>query len=72
MLILLQQKSFLVEVEVHRYNLTLKCNYYQTCLEWGWGGEAQEMHVSNVHKHVEMVMMVLGNLCVTAEGQKMK
>lgn len=37
----------------------------------GWGVKAQEMHVSNVHKHVKIVRILLGNLYVT-EGRKVQ
>lgn len=61
----------MTEVEVHRYKLLLKYNYYHTFLEWWWGVKAQETPVGKVHKHVKMVMIMLGNLYVTT-GQKMK
>lgn len=32
--------------------------------------KVQEIHVSNDHTCVEMVMRVHGNICVTTEGQK--
>lgn len=54
-----------------RDKLILKYYCYHTFLEWWWGVKTRETPVSKVHKHVEMVMIVLGNLCVTT-GQKMK
>lgn len=63
--------SYMTEVEVHRDKLILKYNCYRTFLEWWWGVKTRETPVSKVRKRVEMVMIVLANLCVTA-GQKMK